>query len=67
MNDPVEGTRPTSAEELAEITGAVEEEDETGAPSDWRTLRTSILQPREEGDADESSIRVTALALRQDA
>ena len=74
MNDPLEDTQAMSAEELAEITGEAEEEDETGAPErvahpeDEHPLESpeSIRRPREEGGADESSTRVSALPPRED-
>ena len=75
MNDPVEDTRPMSVEELAEMTGAAAEEDETGAPErvahpeDEHPLESpeALRQPREEGGADESSTRVSALPPHEDA
>ena len=72
MNDPVEDTRPMSAEELAEMTGAAAEEDETGAterPENEHPLESpeALRQPREEGGADESSTRVSALPPHEDA
>jgi hypothetical protein len=62
MADPTEDTRVFSADEVAEITGEAEEEDESGAPKrvaetdDEHPLESpqAIRQPPDESGEDES-------------
>jgi hypothetical protein len=74
MSEPTEETVALSAEEVAEITGEAEEQDETGAPEkvaeteDEHPLESpdAIRRPRDQSGADESATRVTALPPRDD-
>lgn len=49
MTDPVEDTRVWSPEEVAEVTGEAEEEDESGAPE--RVAETEAEHPLESPEA----------------
>jgi len=49
MTDPLEDTQALSAEEVAEITGEAEEQDETGAPE--KVAETEETHPLESPEA----------------
>ena len=54
MTDPLDDTQALSAEEVAELTGATEEQDETGAPE--KVAETEITVPIESSDQLESGV-----------
>ena len=54
MTDPLEDTQALSAEEVAELTGAAEEQDETGAPE--KVAETENTVPIESSDQLESGV-----------
>ena len=54
MTDPLEDTQALSAEEVAELTGEAEEQDETGAPE--KVAETEITVPIESSDQLKSGV-----------
>ena len=55
MTDPFEDTQALSAEEVAELTGEAEEQDQTGAPE--KVAETEETVPIESSDAIDQSYR----------
>ena len=54
MTDPLEDTQALSAEEVAELTGEAEEQDERGAPE--KVAETEITVPIESSDQLKSGV-----------